>query len=198
VLTRCQLQKFLETRQRGALITNADYRTKASAEAPTQPAFDWMTLPYFHQTCDRIFQESVVTYKPNLQVVVFIFLLSASGNSMAVWRRKITVPEGVRLANKDAITQVMEDLPQDKVVYVDEYVAVVLSSARLIFAPGFFRQNRHLQNHQRRKSVAFGNGYLDASEMCNFVPHPNCTTCSSCTFLSLSSDCCCVPLVDCI
>ncbi|KAI0695730.1 hypothetical protein BC835DRAFT_1272884 [Cytidiella melzeri] len=116
------LTKFLETGQRGALITNADYRTNASPGAPTQPAFDWITLPNLRLTCDRIFQESVVTYKPQLQVVVFVFLLSVSGNSMAVWRRKVPIPEGVRVANKDAIAHVMSTLPQDKVVYVDECV----------------------------------------------------------------------------
>ncbi|KAI0765509.1 hypothetical protein BC629DRAFT_1253961, partial [Irpex lacteus] len=92
------LQKFLETGQRGALITNADYRTNASPGGPTQPAFDWLTLPQVHQTCDRIFQESVVTYKPHTQVVVFVFLLSNSGNSMAVWRRKVPIPEAVKAA----------------------------------------------------------------------------------------------------
>ena len=124
-----------------------------------------MTLPYFHQTCDRIFQESVVTYKPNLQVVVFVFLLSASGNSMAVWRRKVTIPEGVRLANKDTITHVMEDLPRDQVVYVDEYVASFTTACRADSCVRVLPPESPPQNHRRRKSAVFGNGYSDASEM---------------------------------
>ncbi|KAI0337550.1 hypothetical protein BDW22DRAFT_1339557 [Trametopsis cervina] len=116
------LQKFVETGQRGALITNADYRSNASSGTLTQPAFDWITLPHLRLTCDRIFQESVVTYKPDMQVIVFVFLLSKSGNSMAVWRRKVLIPASVRSANKDVLAQIIEALPQDKVVYVDEYV----------------------------------------------------------------------------
>ncbi len=39
---------------------------------------------------------------------------------MAIWRKKVAIPEQVRLAYKDAITLAVEGLPKDLVVYVDE------------------------------------------------------------------------------
>ena len=67
-----------------------------------------------------------MTYKPHLQVIVFVFLLSNSQNSMAVWRRKVAIPENVRARHKREIAHIMETLPQDKTVYVDEYVCLTL------------------------------------------------------------------------
>lgn len=113
------MQQFLATGQRGALFANADYRVNAPG-GPTQPAFDWLTLQQLQPTLDKIFQESVVCYKPARQVIVFVFLLSKSGSSMAVWRRKLPVPESVVLANREAFARTLEALPKDKVVYVDE------------------------------------------------------------------------------
>ncbi|THG94412.1 hypothetical protein EW026_g7056 [Hermanssonia centrifuga] len=114
------LQKFLETRQRGALFTNADFRVPSAAGAPIQPAFDWINLRQLSPTLDRKLQKSVICYNPATHVVVFVFLLSKSGNSMAIWRKKVAIPEQVRLAYKDAITLAVEGLPKDLVVYVDE------------------------------------------------------------------------------
>ncbi|OCH94086.1 hypothetical protein OBBRIDRAFT_723627 [Obba rivulosa] len=115
------LQKFLQTGQRGALITNADYRTPADSSVPNQPAFDWVTVEELHKTLDRILQESVVCYDPASQVIVFVFLLSKSGNSMAVWRRKITLQETLRQTHYNALLSTKEQL-QDYPVYVDECV----------------------------------------------------------------------------
>lgn len=112
--------KFLETRQRGALFANADFRVSVFDGAPEQPAFDWLTLQQIQPTMDRILQESVVCYKPMFQVVVFVFLLSKSGSSMAVWRRKLPVPEHVRRSQGDALADLIAALPEQKVVYVDE------------------------------------------------------------------------------
>ncbi|KAI0084173.1 hypothetical protein BDY19DRAFT_898814 [Irpex rosettiformis] len=166
------LQKLLETGQRGALITNADYRANTSPGGPTQPAFDWITLSQAKLTCDRIFQESVVTYKPHLQVIVFVFLLSNSQNSMAVWRRKVTIPEGVRAAHRREIAHIMEVIPQDKTVFVDEYVPLICALPNPMTTPcsEHFHRNHRPQNHQKR-SVVFGNDFsgLDARKN-NFIP----------------------------
>ncbi|EMD40716.1 hypothetical protein CERSUDRAFT_111298 [Gelatoporia subvermispora B] len=112
------LQKFLQTGERGALISNAAYRTDADSAVPNQPAFDWITVTYLHKTLDRILQESVVCYDPASQVIVFVFLLSKSGNSMAVWRKKINLSETIRQMHYGAILSVtgqLKELP----VYVD-------------------------------------------------------------------------------
>ncbi|KIK44474.1 hypothetical protein CY34DRAFT_802675 [Suillus luteus UH-Slu-Lm8-n1] len=111
------LHKFLQTRERGALIVNADYRPSKS---PNEPAFDWLTFPELQKTMDRTLQESVAFYDPSALVVVFVFLPSKSGNSLAIWRRKIAVPSNVRLAYQAQITQAIDSLSRDYSVYVDE------------------------------------------------------------------------------
>ncbi|KII95830.1 hypothetical protein PLICRDRAFT_98006 [Plicaturopsis crispa FD-325 SS-3] len=111
------LHKFLQSRERGALFANADY---VSPEDPAQPAFDWLTFDQLQPTRDRILQESVSTYDPATTVVVFVFLPSASGRSMAVWRRKLAVPNNIRLAYIAEITQTMKTLKKDYVCMVDE------------------------------------------------------------------------------
>lgn len=50
---------------------------------------------------------------------MFVFLLSPSGNSMALWRRKLNVPDSVRDAHHDDILAVKAEL-KDYPVYVDE------------------------------------------------------------------------------
>jgi hypothetical protein len=111
------LHKFLQTRERGALVVNADYRPSKS---PNEPAFDWLTYPELQKTMDRTLQESVAFYDPSALVVVFVFLPSKSGNSLAIWRRKIAVPSSVRLAYQAQITQAIDSLSRDYSVYVDE------------------------------------------------------------------------------
>lgn len=70
---------------------------------------------------DKIMQESVVFYDPATQVIVFVLLPSKSGNSVAMWRRKIKVPNNTRLMYQSHITQAMAGLKKEKdyVVYVD-------------------------------------------------------------------------------
>ncbi|KAG1820451.1 uncharacterized protein BJ212DRAFT_1266733 [Suillus subaureus] len=111
------LHKFLQTRERGALVVNADYRPSKS---PNEPAFDWLTYPELQKTMDRTLQESVACYDPSALVIVFVFLPSKSGNSLAIWRRKIAVPSNVRLAYQAQITQAIDSLSRDYPVYVDE------------------------------------------------------------------------------
>lgn len=70
-------------------------------------------------------QESVAFYDPSSQVIVFVFLPSKSGNSVAMWRRKINVPNNMRLMLKGEVTLALAALrrEEDYVVHVDEYVA---------------------------------------------------------------------------
>ncbi len=115
-----QLQRFLDTRERGALFANADFRVPASHSTFTQPAFDWITLTELQNTLDSTLQSSVTLYDPTFQVIVFVFLLSPSGNSMAVWRRKLNVPDALRDTNQDEILAVKAGLKTNYPVYVDE------------------------------------------------------------------------------
>ncbi|CDO75605.1 hypothetical protein BN946_scf184858.g45 [Trametes cinnabarina] len=114
------LQKFLETQEKGALFFNAEYRVPSPTPgAPPQPAYDWVTLDKLQRTLDATLQESVALYDPAFQVIVFVFLLSPSGNSMALWRRKLTVPDSLREEHRDDILAVKAEL-KDYPVYVDE------------------------------------------------------------------------------
>lgn len=70
-------------------------------------------------------QESVKLYDPAFQVIVFVFLLSPSGNIMALWRRKLEVPDSVRDAYYDDILNVEAEL-KTYPVYVDELVFFVI------------------------------------------------------------------------
>ncbi|KAJ3898002.1 hypothetical protein F5879DRAFT_1012829 [Lentinula edodes] len=88
------LHKFLQSRERGALIANADYRIPGGKN---EPAFDWLTFDHLQETRDKIMQESAAFYDPTAQAIVFVFLPSQSGNSVAMWRRKINVPNNMRL-----------------------------------------------------------------------------------------------------
>ncbi|KZP12084.1 hypothetical protein FIBSPDRAFT_755480 [Athelia psychrophila] len=111
------LHKFLQSRERGALFVNADYRP---TESPNEPAFDWLTFEELQPTRDQILQESVAYYDPAVYVIVFVFLPSESGNSMAIWRRKIVVPNNVRLTFQPQIKQTLAALRKKYVLHVDE------------------------------------------------------------------------------
>lgn len=117
------LQQFLQTQNRGALFVNANY---FPPQSPDEPAFDWITIDDLGETLDKILQESVALYDPAKQVIVFIFLLSKSGNSMAIWRRKIPVPEMLQTAYKKPIAETKAALEPNYPVYVEELPQKVL------------------------------------------------------------------------
>jgi len=119
-LAHIGLRKFIETGDRGALMFNADFRLPAAPGAPNQPAFDWVPIEQLQYTYDRILQESVALYDPASQVIVFVFLLSRSGNSMAVWRRKLAIPENLRHTYEQDIAMTKGRLQEDYPVYVEE------------------------------------------------------------------------------
>ncbi|KDQ64673.1 hypothetical protein JAAARDRAFT_118061 [Jaapia argillacea MUCL 33604] len=112
------LHKFLQTREKGALFANADFRPVGH---PQEPAFDWIIFDQLQLTMDRILQESVAHYDPATQVIVFVFLLSPTGNSMAIWRRKLTVPNNLRLQYPQEIQLAKAALRKDYPVHVDEW-----------------------------------------------------------------------------
>jgi hypothetical protein len=72
---------------------------------------------------DKILQESVAFYDPAVTCVVFVFLPSKSGNSVAMWRRKISVGNNTRASRITEIHLAMAGLRREKdyVVHVDEY-----------------------------------------------------------------------------
>ncbi|KAF8270993.1 hypothetical protein EI94DRAFT_1721669 [Lactarius quietus] len=111
------LNKFLQTRERGALFINASY----DAPAGTGPAIDWLSYADVVETRDRLLQESVGFYDPALQVIVFVLLPSKSGNSLAMWRRKVPVPSSVRLSHVREIELAKAALQRDYPVLVDEF-----------------------------------------------------------------------------
>ena len=138
-----QLQRFLETHKRGALFVNVDY---SAPESPREPAFDWVTIDQLKDTLDKILQESVALYDPTKQVIVFIFLLSKSGNSMAIWRRKIPVPGVLRAAYKDPVAEIMAELQPNYPVYVEESVVTPLFC---LYAAHFSPSGYHKKTHRK-------------------------------------------------
>jgi len=112
--------KFLETGERGALITNVQYRAKKS---PLEPAFDYLTWTQANQTFDRTLQQSLAYYDPETQVVVFVFLLSESQNSMAIWRRKLSIPVSLRTQLGDALREKSNEIRErGMVIRIDDNV----------------------------------------------------------------------------
>ncbi|KAG5646453.1 hypothetical protein DXG03_003503 [Asterophora parasitica] len=113
------LHKFLQSRERGALFVNVTFRLE---NYPNQPVFDWLTFDDLQKSTDRILQESVLTCNPSETVVIFVYLPSPTGNSVAMWRRKVKVPNNTRLRFQEHITAAKNGLRKDEnyVVHVDE------------------------------------------------------------------------------
>ena len=114
-----QLIKFLETRERGALFLNVLFRMRQYAR---EPALDWLTFNQLQSTMDKTLQESVAFYDPSRLVTVFVYLPSQTGKSIAIWRRKINIPDSARTkyqAEINAVTKILRP-EKDYVVMVDE------------------------------------------------------------------------------
>ncbi|KAJ3511556.1 hypothetical protein NLJ89_g4029 [Agrocybe chaxingu] len=113
------LMKFLETRERGALFVNAVFRM---SQHPHEPAFDWLTFNQLQGTMDKTLQASVAFCDPSKITLVFVFLPSQSGNSVAIWRRKVNVPDAARLKYQAEINAITKTLRtgKDYPVLVDE------------------------------------------------------------------------------
>ncbi|KAF5388395.1 hypothetical protein D9615_000156 [Tricholomella constricta] len=113
------LHKFLQSRERGALFVNVTFRLETH---PNQPVFDWLTFDELQATTDRILQESLLSCDPANQVIIFVYLPSPTGNSVAMWRRKVLVPNNTRLRFQREISIAKSGLRKDMdyVVHVDE------------------------------------------------------------------------------
>ncbi|KAG8857212.1 hypothetical protein FRB96_005887 [Tulasnella sp. 330] len=105
------LSKFLQWRMRGALFANADFRPWKS---PDEPAFDWLTFEECQNTLDRTLQESIATYDPNTTVLVFVFLVSKSGSSVGIWRRKVPIPPSLQIKHNTEIESVKKEIARTK------------------------------------------------------------------------------------
>ena len=117
----CQFQliKFLQSRERGGLFINAIFRMYHS---PKEPALDWLTFDQLQSTMDKTLQESVAFYNPSAQVMVFVYLPSESGNSIAIWRLKINVPDKTKSKYHAEIDAIVKGLRKNTeyIVCVDE------------------------------------------------------------------------------
>ncbi|KAF6762578.1 hypothetical protein DFP72DRAFT_802191 [Ephemerocybe angulata] len=113
------LSKFIQTRERGALFTNAAFRLP---DHPTQPVFDWVNFDILQKTMDKTLQESVAFYDPAQIVLVFIYLPSPTGNSVAIWRRKLPIPGNIRRLLQNDLDAVKKQLRpvRDYVLYLEE------------------------------------------------------------------------------
>ena len=87
-----------------------------------EPALDWLTFNQLQSTMDKTLQESVAFYDPSRLVTVFVYLPSQTGKSIAIWRRKINIPDSARTKYQAEINVVTKILRPEKdyVVMVDE------------------------------------------------------------------------------
>ncbi|KAF8528275.1 hypothetical protein JB92DRAFT_2697461, partial [Gautieria morchelliformis] len=105
------LKIFLVTQQRGALISNVAFRNPNN---PDYPAFDWITFDDVVETLDKTLQESIAHYDPESLVLVFVFLLSASGKSLAMWPRRLPVPYAVLKESHEEVVKIKHTLAKHK------------------------------------------------------------------------------------
>ena len=55
--------------------------------------------------------------------LVFVFLLSKSKNSMAIWRRKVPIPPEIKAFYAPSLAPVVAALNRKYPIYLDEYVS---------------------------------------------------------------------------
>ncbi|CAE6479141.1 unnamed protein product [Rhizoctonia solani] len=85
-------EQFVETKMKGAVICNVDYRRP---DHPDDLAFDWITYKDAQKTLDPTLQKSITRNDPANAVLVVIFLLSPSLNSLAIWRKSVPMNSNV-------------------------------------------------------------------------------------------------------
>ncbi|CAE6435439.1 unnamed protein product [Rhizoctonia solani] len=81
-------EKFVDTRMKGAVICNVDYNPP---NHPDDLAFDWITYKDAQKSLDSTLQKSITRTDPANTVLVVIFLLSPSLNSLAIWRKSLAI-----------------------------------------------------------------------------------------------------------
>jgi len=111
------LHKYLGTRSRGALLLNIEYW---GGPHHNTPAVDWIPFAKAQGTRDVVFQEGIASYDPATTTIIYAFLLSKTRRSMAIWRRKLAVPEITRRDYAAEIEHVKAELAgQELLVHVD-------------------------------------------------------------------------------
>lgn len=106
-LAEIGLQHFLMTREPGCFFVNAAYRLP---DRPHTPAFDWLRYQEVQETYDRTIQRSLMYYDPADFVIVFVFLVSRTGNSMACWRRRIPIPPQTKAPYRSEIAKIKAEM----------------------------------------------------------------------------------------
>lgn len=110
-LTSIALNQYVTYRQPGCFLVNATWRNE---DRPNTPGFDWMTLSELADTHDRIIQQSLLYYQPLEFALVFVFLLSQSGNSIACWRRKLEISGPLKAQYQREVKLVQRELAQQQ------------------------------------------------------------------------------------
>lgn len=98
-------------------MSNVGFR---NPKLPNSPAFDWLPFHEAVETHDRTLQESIADYNPECHVLVFVFLLSHSGKSLAMWRRRLYVPNVVLKQHHAEVTQVIDSLASYKYQFKED------------------------------------------------------------------------------
>lgn len=101
------MRKFLQNKERGALFTDANYR---SQQIPQLPAFNWIGFDSLQQIDDKFTKESVAYYDSAREVVIFVVLPSMVDNRIALWQRIVNIPNVVQLTFHGVIKLAMGDL----------------------------------------------------------------------------------------
>ncbi|KAH7344870.1 hypothetical protein B0J17DRAFT_702425 [Rhizoctonia solani] len=129
------LDMYLALGVKGAIMTNAGYH---APEWPDSPAYDWITFDDARKTGDKILQESIAFTDPSTTTLVFIFLMSRSGESMAIWRRKFTVPPSEQLSRNLELRKVAYEAQRRGQVYeidLDPPMMVTEDDAWILITP---------------------------------------------------------------
>ncbi|CUA76834.1 hypothetical protein RSOLAG22IIIB_02310 [Rhizoctonia solani] len=143
------LDMYLALGVKGAIMTNAGYH---APEWPDSPAYDWITFDDARKTYDKILQESIAFTDPSKTTLVFIFLMSRSGESMAIWRRKFTVPPSEQLNRNLELRKVAYEAQKRGQVYeidISPPIMVVEEDAWVLVTP-------EAKEKKRRKFPWFG------------------------------------------
>ncbi|KAG9090575.1 hypothetical protein FS749_000447 [Ceratobasidium sp. UAMH 11750] len=85
-------EQFVQGRVRGAVMCNVDYHPPGH---PDELSFDWITLKDAQKTLEPVLQKAIIQTDPATSILVIVFLLSSSLNSLAIWRKCVPIPPGL-------------------------------------------------------------------------------------------------------
>ncbi|KAG9093431.1 hypothetical protein FRC07_011468, partial [Ceratobasidium sp. 392] len=84
-------EQFVLGRTRGAIMCNVDYHPPGN---PNELAFDWITFKDAQKSLEPVLQKAIMQIDPATSVLIIVFLLSPSLNSLAMWRKCVPIPPG--------------------------------------------------------------------------------------------------------